>query len=296
MAVVGMFDGVHAGHRYLLSCLRQRALRYGLAPLAVTFSNHPLEQIAPAAAPKLLSTPDEKLLLLAREGVEVQMLPFDDALRHTPAASFLQMLRDRWGVSRLLLGFNNRFGFDAPRSLAGYISLAASEGIAIEQADEFRPESAEGPVSSSAVRALIAEGRVDEANRYLGRHYCVEGMVAHGKAIGRTIGFPTANVVPDFARKLIPASGVYAAMALTADGHRHPAMVNVGVRPTINAGGGSTIEANLIDFDGDLYGERLALEFATRLRSEQRFPDLDSLKHQILLDRTAALAALTPKT
>lgn len=232
IAVVGMFDGVHAGHRHLLAHLRREAADYGLRPLVVTFANHPLEIIAPAKAPALLSSPDEKLLLLAREGVEVEMLTFDEALRNTSTEGFLRMLRDRWNVSRMLLGFNNRFGYDAPSDFAEYQQIGRKCDIEIERGTEFS-STASQTVSSSEIRRLILNHEIPGANALLGRRYSLVGKVAHGQAIGRTIGFPTANVVPASGRKLIPPGGVYAAEALTTDGSRYAAMVNIGARPTI---------------------------------------------------------------
>lgn len=289
IAVVGMFDGVHAGHRHLLAHLRREAADYGLRPLVVTFANHPLELIAPAKAPALLSSPDEKLLLLAREGVEVEMLTFDEALRNTSTEGFLRMLRDRWNVRRMLLGFNNRFGHDAPSDFAEYKQIGRKCDIEIERGTEFL-SAASQTVSSSEIRRLILNHDIPEANALLGRRYSLVGKVAHGQAIGRTIGFPTANVVPAFGRKLIPPGGVYAVEALTADGHPYPTMVNIGARPTICPDGATpTIEANLIGFDGDLYGTQLALNFIAYLRPERKFPSLDALQTQLSLDRTAAL-------
>lgn len=293
IAVVGMFDGVHAGHRHLLAHLRREADSHRLIPLAVTFANHPLELIAPAKAPALLSAPDEKLLLLAREGVEVEMLTFDETLRNTSTEGFLRMLRDRWNVERMLLGFNNRFGHDAPSDFADYQQLGRQCGIEIERSTEFS-DGRTPTVSSSEIRRLILSHDISAANALLGRRYSLVGQVAHGQAIGRTIGFPTANVVPAFGRKLVPPGGVYAAEALTADGHRSPAMVNIGARPTICPDGTPpTIEANLIGFEGDLYGEQLALNFIAYIRPERKFPTLDALRAQLTLDRTAALHLTT---
>lgn len=290
VAVVGMFDGVHVGHQYLLEHLRKRARELGLLPLAVTFSNHPLEIVAPERAPRLLSTPEEKLLLLAREGVEVAMIPFDEALRHTSTRDFMRMLRQKWNVRRLIMGFNNRLGHDAPESDEAYAELGRSEGIEVERYTEF---GGAATVSSSAIRRLIEAGEIGKANRLLGRAYCVEGIVGHGKAVGRTIGFPTANVVPDYSRKLIPAQGVYAAIALTASAERYPAMVNIGLRPTINhTNAGSTIEAHMIGFSGDLYGVRLTLEFKEYVRPEERFGSLNELQRRIAADREHILALL----
>lgn len=295
IAAIGMFDGVHRGHLHLLAALKTEAALRGLTPLVVTFSNHPLQIIAPAKAPALLSTPQEKEALLRQTGVEVTMLTFDEAMRQTTAAGFLRMLRRDYGVERLLLGFNNRFGHDAPHDFESYRALGWKEGVIIEQADEFMPEGT--AASSSEIRRRIAAGDMAGANRLLGRPYSLTGTVGHGKAIGRTLGFPTANVTPCDQSKLIPARGVYAAVATTADGRRHAAVVNIGSRPTVErpAPGESaeaplSVEAFLNGFSGDLYGQNLTLEFIGHLRQERRFPSLDALKKAIAADAEQAAA------
>ena len=292
VAVVGMFDGVHIGHLHLLSTLRAVAAEHSQRPLVITFSNHPLEEVAPEKAPGLLTSPTEKKLLLASQGVDVKMLPFTHELRNTSTSGFLQMMREKWNVSRLILGFNNRFGHNPPATLNEYRQLGASQGIEIMQADELTGLKTE-KISSSEIRRLISNNRIEQANSLLGREYTVPGIVSHGKEIGRTIGFPTANVVPDFRLKLIPAAGVYAATALLNDGSEYPAMVNIGTRPTIGSGLSQTIEANLIGFEGNLYSQQLTLNFNAYLRKEQNFESLDALKAQLQADREQVLQILT---
>ena len=177
IAVVGMFDGVHAGHRHLLVHLRREAADYGLRPLVVTFANHPLELIAPAKAPALLSSPDEKLLLLAREGVEVEMLTFTEALRNTSTEGFLRMLRDRWNVRRMLLGFNNRFGHDAPSDFAEYQQIGRKCDIEIERGTEFL-SAASQTVSSSEISRLILNHDIPEGGSRAGHR--PHNRVSHG--------------------------------------------------------------------------------------------------------------------
>ena len=288
-----MFDGVHAGHRHLLGQLGALAAETGLRPLVITFSNHPLEVIAPERAPRLLTSADEKrrLIAAALPGVRVEVMPFDEGLRLTSAAGFLDMLRDRYGVRALLLGFNNRFGHDAPRDFAAYARLGREAGVEIHLATEC------AGASSSAVRALLAEGDAAGAAAMLGRPYTLTGHVETGRRIGRTIGFPTANVRPDDERRLVPAPGVYACRATvgTADnpaGAVFPAMVNIGRRPTIGEGLDTTVEAHLIGLDADLYGREVTLEFVERLRAERRFESLAALAAQLAADRAATLATL----
>lgn len=293
IAVVGMFDGLHAGHRFLLDRLKDEGRSHGLTPLAITFSNHPLEIIAPEKAPKLLSTPAEKSLLFEATGITADIIPFDNALRMTSAGDFLRMLAARYGVTTMMLGFNNRFGHDAPRDFDTYRRMALDCGIDIMQAPELTL--ATRHVSSSAVRDLLAgQGDVASAAQMLCRPYALTGTVTGGKRIGRTIGFPTANIAPSDGRKLIPLPGVYAATAILPDNNTCPSVVNIGHRPTVekNAGAPISIEAHLIGFDGDLYGKELTLAFIDRIRAEQRFPDLETLRKRIENDRAEALAIL----
>lgn len=323
IAVVGMFDGVHSGHRYLLDQLRLQAAERSLKPLVITFTNHPLSVIAPDKAPRLLTFPLEKAALIRREGFlgdEILLLPFDEKLRSTSAAGFLGMLRGRFDCAALLMGFNNRFGHDAPRDFASYKQLAANAGIELVQAREFP---ARKGVSSSEIRRLIAAGEVADAAALLGRPYTLTGTVIRGKALGRTLGFPTANLHTP-STLILPAPGVYAATATIAPPLfpsetnpgvpfpstvasrkasskaelSYPAMVNIGSRPTVDDPGAPlSVEAHIIGLpEGtNLYDCRLTLSFVDRLRSERRFASLEALRAQLLLDRAATLAALKGK-
>lgn len=290
IAVVGMFDGLHAGHRFLLEQLQSEGVDRGLHPLAVTFANHPLEIIAPGRAPLLLSTPDEKSSLFAGTGVEAEIIPFDDSLRLTSASDFLHMLARRYNVQAMMLGFNNRFVHDAPRDFDTYRRLALSHGIELLQAPELTI--GDRHISSSAIRVLLAcEGDAGTAATMLTRPYSLAGIVAGGRQIGRTIGFPTANISLGDARKLIPKTGVYAAVATCRNGMAYPSVVNIGHRPTVekSAAAPLSVEAHLIGFDGDLYGQQLGLGFIARIRPEQRFPDLEALRCQIEDDVNTAV-------
>lgn len=313
IAVVGMFDGVHSGHRYLLDQLRLQAAERSLKPLVITFTNHPLSVIAPDKAPRLLTLPLEKAALIRREGFlgdEILLLPFDEKLRSTSAAGFLGMLRGRVDCAALLMGFNNRFGHDAPGDFASYKQLAANAGIELIQARELPAR--EG-VSSSEIRRLIAAGEVADAAALLGRPYTLTGTVVRGKALGRTLGFPTANLHTP-STLILPAPGVYAATATIAPPLfpsivasrqasskaelSYPAMVNIGSRPTVDDPGAPlSVEAHIIGLpEGTtLYDCRLTLSFVDRLRSERRFASLEALRAQLLLDRAAALEALSGK-
>lgn len=308
-----MFDGVHSGHRYLLDQLRLQAAERSLKPLVITFTNHPLSVIAPDKAPRLLTSPLEKAALIRSEGFlgdEILLLPFDVKLRSTSAAGFLGMLRGRFDCAALLMGFNNRFGHDAPGDFASYKQLAANAGIELIQARELP---ARAGVSSSEIRRLIAAGEVADAAALLGRPYTLTGTVVRGKALGRTLGFPTANLHTP-STLILPAPGVYAATATIAPPLfpstvasrqasskaevSYPAMVNIGSRPTVDDPGAPlSVEAHIIGLpeETNLYDCRLTLSFVDRLRSERRFASLEALRAQLLLDRAAALAALKGK-
>ncbi len=273
-AVVGTFDGVHLGHCFLLESLRSQAARRGLQPMVVTFADHPLKQIAPDRVPPGLMSVERRRSLLQAEGVEVVVLDFNSRLRSLTAAQFLEMLHNRYGVELFLLGFNNRIGSDrlGAENLAG----KTIGGVEVLAADEH-PQLC---VSSSLVRAALSRGDVEEAAQMLGRPYSIEGKIVTGKQLGRTIGFPTANLLPD-PTTAIPAVGVYAGEMLG-----YPAVINIGHRPTVEGRNDAplSIEAHLIGFSGDLYGRTAELTFIRRLRGEKRFESLDALKTQIQKD------------
>lgn len=285
-AVVGMFDGVHLGHRYLLENLRRLAGERGLTPLVFTFPKHPMSLICPEFAPKLLSEPGEKLGLLGECGYavgQVDFLVFNELLRHQTAAEFMRMLRREYGVRMLLRGYNNRFGTERDLTPEDYRRIAAAEGIELID-DRVSFVEADGErldVSSSHIRKLLLAGDVAGAARLLGRPYSISGIVVDGRKLGRRLGFPTANIAPEHVSKLIPETGVYICRA-----GGHPAMVNIGRRPTVDrAGAPLSIEAHLLDFHGDIYGRRLTVEFLERLRSEQKFSSTEELSLRLAEDR-----------
>lgn len=283
-AVIGMFDGVHTGHRYLLGELKKLAASKGLSPLAITFSNHPLELIAPEKAPQLLTTTTEKLRLINEENVNGIAIPFDHKLRCTSAKDFLHLLHDRYGVEALLMGYNNRFGHNAPKGFDEYRNMGEQCNIDIIPAKEYTPK--EGTrVSSTEVRRLLKEGNVEDAARLLGRPYALSGTVESGKQLGRRLGFPTANLRLSDPRQLVPMGGVYATTALD-----RPAMTNIGTRPTVDNTGETTIETHIIGCDKDLYGSPLTVSFRHRIRPERRFNSPEDLAAQLQSDRMAALA------
>lgn len=294
IGAVGMYDGVHLGHRFLLDYLRLEANQRGLASAAVTFSDHPLTIVRPDDVPPALSIPEEKYALLEEAGADdVIILKFDSAMRHLTARKFLEMLHKRWAIDALVVGFNNRFGRDRLEGIDQYREIGREIGIDVIEAPEYKGKGS--PVSSSIVRQLLADGRLDEANTALGRFYDITGTVVDGRRLGRTLGFPTANVAPEPANAALPKFGVYAAVAVTPDGEEHPAVVNIGRRPTVEENAATapvTIEAHLIDYAGYLYGSRLTLRFVERLRDEKKFAGIDKLRKALEGDCRKAVGIL----
>ncbi|MDE6487624.1 MAG: riboflavin biosynthesis protein RibF [Muribaculaceae bacterium] len=291
-AAVGMFDGVHRGHRDIMHTILSEAEALGGHPVVLTFAGHPLSVLRPSDAPCLLTTPAEKETLIRdfMPTADVRLLDFK-AMHGVQAREFLLRLRDGLDVRTMVMGYDNRFGCDGPREREAYDRLGRELGVRVVHVE---PRTVDGTTaSSSEIRRLLLAGRVDIAADMLGRLYGVSGTVGHGRELGRTIGFPTANLVPD-ALKLVPAGGVYAARATVEGLGTWPAMVNIGRRPTVESSGSApvTIEAHLIGADADMYGRRMTLAFVSRLRDERAFPSLDALCRQLEADRRNTLITL----
>lgn len=277
-ATVGTFDGVHRGHLAVIDALRREAAARDLRPMAFTFDRHPLSVVRPDRVPPLLTTPRRRDYLLRRAGVEPVEVEFTPELSHLTAARWLERLRREWNVSLMVVGYDNTFGCDGVGlSISDIMELGREAGIEVKEAPVVPG------VSSSAIRKALMTGRVDTANDMLGRGYRLEGTVVPGEAVGRALGWPTANLQP-VEGMCVPAGGVYAAHAVTSDGVMRPAMVNVGVRPTLHDGRPATVEAHILDFSGDLYSKPLSLVFRKRLRDECSFPSIEALKGAIAAD------------
>lgn len=281
IGAVGMFDGVHQGHRYLLRELRREADARGLEPVAITFARHPLSEINPDRTPAQLSTTAQREALLRDEGVDVMTLDFND-IRHLTAAQFLSRLRER-GFNALMMGFNNHIGSDR-------LDVNAAAELGVIPVLPCAEAPGEAQVSSTAVRNAVTQGDMRAAARMLGRPFSVAGTVEHGQGLGHTIGFPTANVKAESELQQLPAPGVYAVM-FRYGGGSYPGMANLGSRPTVN-GNETTLEVNVFDFDENLYGARVEVEFIERMRSESRFPTVEALAAQLGRDREQALSLL----
>ena len=280
-ATVGTFDGVHLGHRLVLNDLKMFAMQTGTRPTAFVMKNHPLTLVRPADAPKELTGFEEKRALIEKEGVEVIPIEFTEQVRSESSAEFMRRIRDEYGVKGVLVGYDNRFGCDRDSTFEDYRREGLSLGIRVEEAPEIPG------ISSTAVRRLISQGKMWEAYEMLGRYYNLTGTVVHGAHLGHRIGFPTANLQPEYPNRLLPAPGVYKTyVRIEGEWEGFLGVTNIGRRPTVEKSPDSSvsIETHIIDESGDFYGRRMELLFVGRLRGEERFPSLEALKEQIARD------------
>ena len=288
---IGTFDGVHRGHRLVLETLKREARKRGLQPVAISFDRHPLELVAPERAPGNLTSTRRKEELLRREGVETLILPFNEKLRGMRAYEWLDHIHRKYGVKLLIAGYDNTFGSDGiDLSIADYKAMGDAIGIEVMAAPE------EEGVSSSAVRKAVKSGDIKKAISLLGHRPELEGRVAPGFKVGHEIGFPTANLQVS-ARAVMPAPGVYAALAFIEDAAEGlPAMVNIGYRPTFKGTAKEsrhlTVEAHIIGSDMELYGKNVRLEWVGRLRDERKFGSVEELIAQLQRDREETLGRI----
>ena len=252
--------------------------------LLVTFDRHPRTVVSPGHVPTLLTTLEEKERLLRATGVdEIAVLPFTQELSRLTAREFMEMvLRCELNVGTLVLGYDHAFGHGGG-SWEDYVRWGHETGIEVVRAHELPSLM----VSSSKCRRALEDGHVEEAAEMLGRPYSLSGEVVKGFHVGHELGFPTANLMPD-EEKLIPAHGAYAVWAVLADGSRQAGMLNIGNRPTIGNGETVSVEVNLLDYEGDLYGQRMTIDFIGRLRDERRFSNRDELVAQLNEDKRRA--------
>jgi riboflavin kinase/FMN adenylyltransferase len=267
-ATIGVLDGVHRGHRALI-----RALDPTMTRTVMTFDPHPLEVLKPGSHPRLITTIDERIELLETHGVDqVAILDLADIKDLAPEAFVEDVLVGSLGIGDLVVGEDFRFGKDRSGNVDILRAGGAKHGFRVDVIDLVADE--QGSVSSSRIRSMIEAGQVAQAAAALGSRYSITAEVVEGDKRGRRIGYPTANLMPP-PRKVIPAVGIYAALVVV-DGRIHQSAVNVGVRPTFG-GGALVIEAYLLDFEGDLYGEDLEIEFVDYIRPELKFADVDEL-------------------
>lgn len=276
VATIGSFDGVHQGHRFMVSQVMEQAKMRGLASLVVTFSNHPMKVLRPDFQPQLLTLTEEKVELLQETGVDgIALLEFTKELSQLSAREFMQkILKQQLNVEVLIIGYDNHFGHDH-KSFEDYVEYGKELGITVLQNTELQ---ADFKASSTVVRNALNEGDITMANKVLGYSYYIKGKVINGFHIGRKIGFPTANIEVD-ADKLIPKNGVYCVKALG-----HIGMMNIGFRPTLDNGPQRSLEVHLLDFYGDLYGDEIKIEFLHFLREERKFDSIEELQQQLKHD------------
>jgi riboflavin kinase/FMN adenylyltransferase len=282
---LGNFDGMHRGHLKIVERVRRVADERNAAAVAMTFEPHPSKIVRPDKAPPLLMTHQQKLDALSRAGMHgVAIIRFTSELAHWEPETFVRTVLVEWlHVAEVWVGANFLFGHDRTGNFSTLRSLGARYGFRAEKIDPVRYK--EFVVSSTRIRRLVTEGRVDEAGALLGRHYSIEGSVVHGQHRGGGLGFATANLCSE--NELIPPLGVYVTTA-TLNGVTYPAVTNIGKRPTFEASDETVIETHLLDFDRDLYGARMNLAFVQRLRDEKRFENIEALKTQIEMDRGQA--------
>lgn len=292
VATVGTFDGMHRGHRRVVERLVRRASELGVASVLVTFDSHPMEIVNPTAAPLLLTTMEEKLEVLAETGLEyLAVVPFNTALARYSAEQFVEfVLRRCFRMKELLIGYDHGFG----RQRAGNVEVLESLGMKSGFKVEIVPpvQARDGlAVSSTSIRRAVAGGDLERAADSLGRSYSVSGIVTHGQARGRSLGFPTLNLGAPPQRKLLPPEGVYAVRVQTPSGP-FGGMMNLGPRPTFGDDQ-TSIEAHLFDTADSFYGRQVRLDFVARLRETRKFSSVEALRAQLQQDEKSARSALT---
>lgn len=291
---VGAYDGIHRGHRTVLSTLSTLAADRGLATGVVTFDQHPAAVLRPENAPLLLTDPEQRVDLFTDIGIDyLYLLQFNQQRAETSDRDFVsEVLVDRMNAKLIVVGSNFHFGKSRSGSVDSLRQFGDEMGFEVIGLELFTDSDAVEPVSSTAIRRALVGGDIAAANTMLGRAYEVRGDVVQGDQRGRTIGFPTANITYKPVRAW-PAKGVYAAWATLPDGRRVASAVNIGMRPTFHRHAEQPLlEAHLINFDEDLYGQNLRIEFIDFLRSERRFAGIDEISEQLKKDVENARAVL----
>lgn len=293
VVTLGIFDGVHRGHRVLLNTLVSRAKESKGESVVITFSPHPrlvLEQNSSDLA--FLTTLEQKKVLLEDENIDhLIIVEFNIEFSKISACDFVKkVLVDKIGTKHLVLGFNHRFGKSGQGDYNTIKQCAESLDFKVEQVQGLHTE--EGAISSSVIRKALITGRLDEANKLLGYYYSISGKIVEGRKIGRAIGFPTANIEPDYQYKLLPANGVYAVEVLL-EGKKHPGMLSIGSNPTVNNDSRlRTIEVNILDFTEQIYGRTITVIFRKRIRNEIKFSSTIELAKQMKIDKQDVLQLL----
>jgi len=296
VVTIGIFDGVHTGHRFILEKLITTARKAGGESVAVTLWPHPRQVLKKDLTTlRYLSSFEEKIILLEQTGIDhLVVIEFTKAFSQLGSCEFIKdILADKIGIHHLIIGYNHKFGRNREGDFKNLTECAKLYNFTIEQTEPLI--NGGEMISSTLIRDFLLKGRIEESNRYLGYNYFMCGKVTGGNRIGREIGFPTANIKPHDEHKLIPGDGVYA-VNLEANGITHNGMLNIGWRPTLNPNQlRKTIEVNIFEFEGDLYGSDVTLTFIDRIRDEKKFETIEQLRQQLVTDRETAKAILRSK-
>lgn len=283
VATIGFFDGVHKGHRFLIDQVKNEAEKRSLASAVITFPVHPRKVLHKDYHPALLCSYDEKVERLISTGINYCIsLDFTHEMSMLTARDFMtKILRKKLNVDTLIIGYDHRFGHNREEGFEDYVRYGREVGMTVLQSVESDPSE---HVSSSRVRRLLGNGEIERAAHLLGYNYTISGKIVEGFKVGRTIGFPTANIKvwEDF--KVVPAFGVYA-VYVHIKGQRYKGMLYIGNRPTLHNGDNVSLEVNIFDFDEDLYNKSLTVEFIKFVRADHKFADIDELKAQIQKDK-----------
>ena len=289
-ATVGIFDGVHAGHRFLIEELKTLAHEQQLESVVITFAEHPRKVLHNDFKPVLLDTLSEKLIQLESTGIDTCIvLDFSAEMANLSAYEFIKtVLAEKFKVRTLIVGHDHRFGHNRTDGFDEYKKYGESLGITVIQATQYFTAS-HAHISSSEVRVALQRGEIDIANQLLTYPYSFQGKVIDGFRLGRKIGFPTANLKPENQDKLIPGFGVYA-VRVHWNEQTYKGMMNIGTRPTLENGLHTSLEVHILDFDEDIYSQTIEVEFITKIRDEQKFNGIDALISQLQKDKQTVLA------
>jgi len=294
VATLGIFDGVHRGHIALIERLVERAHELQGESAVITFSPHPRLVLDPLNTfISFLTSMEEKITLLENAKIEhLIIIHFTEQFSQIRACDFIRdILVKKISTKHLVIGYDHHFGRKGEGDFNTIKQCSEDNNLTVEQAQGFQTE--EGAISSSLIREALLKGKIDEANRWLGYNYTISGTVVEGRRIGRTIGFPTANIKPDFRYKLIPGNGVYAVEVKT-DNEIYPGMMSIGSNPTVNSDAAfRSIEVHILNFEKDIYGGNISVSFRKRLRDEKKFNSLTELTDQMRLDKVDTLRLLT---
>jgi riboflavin kinase/FMN adenylyltransferase len=290
IVTIGTFDGVHLGHKKILEQIVENAHSQNCESLVLTFFPHPRTILQADSEMKQLNTLAEKTNLLSALGIDNLVIhPFDAAFSRLTAEEFVkQVLVDTFKIKKIIIGHDHRFGRNRTANIDDLIEFGNKFGFEVEEISA--KEINEVSISSTKIRNALTEGNIELANNYLGYYYSLTGIVSKGKQLGRTIGFPTANIKIVEEYKLIPQNGVYIVQS-NLDGIMYHGMMNIGTRPTVD-GTTQTIEIHFFDFQKELYNQKITISLSHRMRSEQKFESVDALKKQLYKDKITALAII----